>query len=193
ARGGGEVPPPKLFPISFTLFSTAATKLPVLCPPVIIGKMTRLEELRQKYPVFRYERFQIEKSSLRLTVRFHFSIPPDLAFTPEVHFEPVNEGWHSVSEESLSNAVFHLGLIEAFSYWKATASPTIAVHAGAMSMEQVRWWEDLLMHGMGEFFYRNDIDFTVPDFVRIVPTTIEVTPGVYTGKLPKRSLLTIGG
>src|SRR5262245_14760889 len=109
------------------------------------------DELRQKYPVFRYERFEIERKSSRVTARFYFSIPPDISFTPELHFEPISDGWYSVSDEFLNNAVFHLGLIEAFSYWKATASPVIEVRAGKLSEEQVHWWEDLLINGMAEF------------------------------------------
>src|SRR5689334_21265983 len=108
--------------------------------------MTRIEELRQKYPAFRYERFEIDRTSPHLTVRFHFSIPPDISFSPEVQFEPVAEGWFSVDDRFLNNAVFHLGLIEAFSYWKATASPVIEVHAGPLSSAQVEWWEDLLLN-----------------------------------------------
>src|SRR5215475_1152595 len=155
--------------------------------------MTRLEELREKYHIFRYERFQIEETSSRITARFHFSIPPDIAFSPEVHFEPVSDGWSSVPEEFLNNAVFHLGLIEAFSYWKATASPTIEVAAGPMSGDQILWWEDLLIHGMGEYFYRNDIDFTPENFVKIVPAGGTAAPAAYNGTLAQRSLLTIGG
>src|SRR5437879_2045225 len=131
--------------------------------------MTRFEELRSRYPVFRYENFELQRNSSRVTARFNFSIPPDISFTPEVIFEPVHEGWNPISEESLYNAVFHLGLIESFSYWKTTASPIIEVHAGSLTEEQVSWWEDLLLHGMGEFFYRNRIDFTTERFVKIIP------------------------
>src|SRR5712691_3995166 len=120
-------------------------------PASIISSMGRAEELRSKYPVFRYESFEIDRSSSCIIARFKFSIPPDISFAPEVIFEPTREGWRSVSEESLQNLVFHLGLIESLSYWKATASPIIEVHAGSLSDEQVSWWEDLLLHGMGEF------------------------------------------
>jgi UDP-N-acetyl-alpha-D-muramoyl-L-alanyl-L-glutamate epimerase len=155
--------------------------------------MTRFEELRSKYPLFRYERFEIEKTSSRVTARFHFSIPPDIRFTPEVHFEPVKEGWPSIPDDALENAVFHLGLIESFSYWKATASPVIEIHADSISEDQIRWWHDLLVPGMGEFFYRNDIDFTPKDFVSIVSAAGSNSPAPYAAKLRQRSLLTIGG
>src|SRR5262245_25154577 len=112
--------------------------------------MALFEELRQKYPTFRYEGFRIDKTPSTATARFHFSIPPGISFTPEVHLAAVKDGWYAVPDEFLNNAVFHLGLIEAFSYWKATASPTIEVLAGPMSGPQIEWWKDLLINGMGE-------------------------------------------
>src|SRR5438132_11274870 len=140
--------------------------------------------------VFRYEQFEVEKTASRVTARFKFSIPPDISFSPEVHFEGAVR---SVPDEFLNNAIFHLGLIESFSYWKATAAPVIEVHAGSLTDDQTNWWEDLLIHGMGEFFYRNDIDFTAPGFVKIQSVGSGTAPKVYPTALPPRSLLTIGG
>jgi UDP-N-acetyl-alpha-D-muramoyl-L-alanyl-L-glutamate epimerase len=150
------------------------------------------EELRHKYPVFRYDSFEFEKTPTRVRARFKFSAAPDISFSPEVIFESIPDGWHSVPDKFLNNAIFHLGLIELFSYWKATASPIIEVHAGGLILEQTKFWENLLMRGMGEFFYRNDIDFTAANFVKITSTgTRLVIP--YLAALPQRSLLTIGG
>lgn len=152
----------------------------------------RLQDLRRRYPVFRYEKFEFEKSASRARARFTFSVPPGISFTPEVFFEAPLEGWHSVPSECLDNAVFHLGLIELFSYWKATASPSIDILAGSISAEQAGWWEDLLIHGMGEFFFRNKIDFSAAGFVEI--RSRGGSPGpAYPGALPARSMLTIGG
>jgi hypothetical protein len=147
----------------------------------------------KQYPIFRYESFTVDRTPSRVTARFKFSIPPDISFSPEVHFEPVSEGWSPISEDALNNAIFHLGLIEAFSYWKATASPVIEVHAGSLSEEQIHWWHDLLINGMGEFFYRNDIDFTASDYVKIVSMAGASPSTPYAGHITKRSLLTIGG
>jgi UDP-N-acetyl-alpha-D-muramoyl-L-alanyl-L-glutamate epimerase len=150
------------------------------------------EELRRKYPVFRYDSFEFDKTSTRATARFKFSIPPDISFSPEVIFESVPDGWHSLPDKFINNAVFHLGLIELLSYWKATASPHIEIRAGGLIVEQTKFWENLLMRGMGEFFYRNDIDFTAPNFVKITSTgTRLIIP--YLAALPQRNLLTIGG
>src|SRR5215471_9433123 len=145
-----------------------------------------------RYPVFRYESCSFERTPARVTARFKFSIPPDIAFTPEVHFDAGSDGWYDIPEDALNNAIFHLGLIESLSYWKSTASPVIEVQAGTLNQEQVDWWHDLLINGMGEFFYHNDIDFTAGDFVEIHPTATAASKP-YTGGLPDRSLLTIGG
>jgi hypothetical protein len=150
--------------------------------------MTRVDELRHRYPVFRYESYSVERNATTVKARFKFSIPPDISFTPEIVFESAQDG-----SSPTDNAIFHLGLIEAFSYWKATASPTIEVHAGGLNEEQIRWWHDLLSHGMGEYFYRNDIDFTPADFVKIVSKGDTQPPNPYLEVLPERSLLTIGG
>jgi hypothetical protein len=145
-----------------------------------------------KYPIFRYDSFAVQKTASRITARFQFSIPPDISFAPEVHFEPVSDGWYDIPEGALNNAIFHLGLIESFSYWKSTASPVIEVQAGSLSKDQVDWWHDLLINGMGEFFYHNDIDFTAPNFVNI-HTASDARSTPYLNPLPDRSLLTIGG
>jgi hypothetical protein len=155
--------------------------------------MTHYEELRRKYPTFRYDHFEVHYDSSQFSARFEFTIPPDISFAPEVVFQSVPEGWHSVSDEALHNAVFHLGLIEALSYWKATASPVIEVNAGALTSEQISWWEDLLLNGMGEFFFHNRIDFTSGNFVRITAGSNTRAFVPYREPLPPRSLLTIGG
>jgi len=60
------------------------------------------------------------------------------------------------------------------SYWKAVCSPEILVRAGFLDAQQLSWWTDLLLHGMREFFYVNQIDFTAPNFVHT--STSEACP-----------------
>src|SRR5262249_640824 len=100
--------------------------------------------------------------------------------------------WRQVPADALRNVIFHLGLIEVLSYWKATCSPVIQVNAGSLSSAQITWWKDLLFHGMGEFFFRNDIDFTLDDLVEFRASAPAFSL-CYTGSLSQRSLVTIGG
>ncbi|MSQ47942.1 MAG: hypothetical protein EXR78_06075 [Deltaproteobacteria bacterium] len=128
----------------------------------------RVDDLRKQYPTFTYESFSFERLSNRLTIRFLFTIEPNIHFSPETVIESAD--WptlHSLSDEALERFIFHLGLVEMLSYWKATCAPEIVVRAGFLDVQQQAWWTDLLLHGMREFFYVNKIDFRSPDFVRI--------------------------
>lgn len=69
---------------------------------------------------------------------------------------------------TLESLIFHLGLAEIPSYWKATCSPTITIQAGSLSKNQLAWWQDLLINGLGEFFYTNQIDVNKKDFLNII-------------------------
>ena len=128
----------------------------------------KAEHLRRKHPQFTYDSFAVERSGEALKLRFHFTIEPGIRFAPETIIEAVDwDRIQALSPGTVELFVFHLGLIEMLSYWKATCSPELLVRAGSLDAQQVAWWTDLLLHGMREFFYVNQLDFTKPDFVRI--------------------------
>lgn len=124
-------------------------------------------ELRGKHHTFEYHNFKASRQHNNLDVSFHFSITPDIEFFPRVTI-PIVE---SVDEDLIATFAFHLGLIESVSYWKSTCSPNMIVSAGNLNDDQVRWWHNLFINGLGEFFYKNDIDFTAPNFLDIQPNT----------------------
>ncbi len=68
------------------------------------------------------------------------------------------------SEGALDRALFALHLIAGISYYKAKLPPTIIVESGTLSAEQAASWNKLYTLGLGEFFFRNDLDFR--DYVR---------------------------
>ncbi|MDO8487591.1 MAG: hypothetical protein Q7S45_04805 [Candidatus Curtissbacteria bacterium] len=117
--------------------------------------------LREKYPVFEYSSFSYKKKAKSLVISFLFKIRPDIVFEPVLEIKNVD------NFENIENFIFHLGLIEMLSYWKVTCSPLIKIKAGSLNQKQINWWKNLLIKGLGEFFYQNDIDFKEEDFVRI--------------------------
>lgn len=125
-------------------------------------------ELRQRYPTFYYKRFEYRLVPDGLEVEFEFAIPPDHTFHPTLFFPGVTQQHlENIPPRRLEQYLFHLGLVEMLSYWKATASPEISLEAGTLNQDQLAWLHQLLLKGMGEYFYVNQIDFTAPDFVRI--------------------------
>ena len=62
-------------------------------------------------------------------------------------------------DEALDRALFALHLVAGVSYYKAKLPPEIVVKSGELSTEQAEFWNKLYMLGLGEFFFRNDLDF----------------------------------
>jgi hypothetical protein len=131
-------------------------------------RASKVEEMRKRHPRFVYDSFSLVRESSGLRASFHFILEPDVHFRPDVVVElACPSDSDSVDPSSLSNFVFHLGLVEMLSYWKAACSPEIVVRAGSLDPNQIGWWTNLLLNGMGEYFYVNEIDSTVTDLVRI--------------------------
>ncbi len=127
----------------------------------------KAKKLRQKHPRFIYESFAVKKIGAYLKINFKFKIEPEINFSPEIVIkDTVRSGLGSLNQEIINNLAFHLGLMEIPSYWKATCSPEIIVKAGFLDDKQIGWWQDLLLKGMGEFFYTNRINFVQSNFVK---------------------------
>jgi UDP-N-acetyl-alpha-D-muramoyl-L-alanyl-L-glutamate epimerase len=155
-----------------------------------------LTSLRQQYPRFSYDSFQSEITPEGLKITHHFKIEPDIEFHPTVTLEGVTaKQWTTIPQELRDQWIFHLGLAEIPSYWKATASPEIVIKAGYLNSDQISCWKNLLMKGMGEYFYINQIDFTEENFVSWsvdFPETA-LTPDLNYPPISSKYLVPIGG
>jgi len=121
----------------------------------------KLNTLQKKYPRFVYEKYSFNNSGKDLRISFYFKIEPDIYFRPEV----VIKNCPKFNRSEIDNLVFHLGLIEMISYWKATCSKVIEIRAGYLSKEQILWWQGLIQKGLGQFFYENKMPFQKPKFL----------------------------
>lgn len=127
-----------------------------------------LNFLREKYPKFIYKSFSFDIKENSLNIVFDFRIPPDLKFSPSLKIKNINKkNLKNLKKETLENLIFNLGIIESLSYWKATCSPEINIEAGHLNEDQINWWKDLILNGMGQFFYENNINFTKKNFLKI--------------------------
>jgi 7-cyano-7-deazaguanine synthase in queuosine biosynthesis len=124
----------------------------------------KAEYLRKKYPRFVYQNYSFERSKKDLKIFFDFKIEPDIFFQPTLTIKNIPK---NKDLNCFENLIFHLGLIEMISYWKATCSPEIEIKAGFLNKEQINWWKELIFKGMGQFFYENKIDFRKPNFLKI--------------------------
>lgn len=155
------------------------------------------DSLREKYPVFTYKSYswKCSKNSLKIQFVFEcneivFKPSSELKFPEEIRLETMIKSRRNFVDQ----IVFNIGLIEMVSYWKATCSPEIHVACGHLSNAQKKWWKYLYYHGLGEFFYLNNINADEKSFVDI--TTVKQPRFVKNEKFKpsaKKLLVPIGG
>lgn len=127
----------------------------------------KLQRLRDAYPVFRVESAEAvaDGGSVRLAFRFACG---DRVFAPEVTFTGLDPAEAArVTGPTAWRIVRALAIVEAASYWKAVVSPVIEVGIGDADSAEMQWWASFWQPAMGEFYFRNGIDFTAPGFLRI--------------------------
>lgn len=160
----------------------------------------KIKNLRKKHPKFVYEKYFWKISGQNLEIFFDFKIEPNIKFKPKIVIKKINKKrLKTIEKKVLENFIFHLGLTEIPSYWKATCSPIIEIRAGYLNKEQINWWKNLIIQGMGQFFYENKINFQKKDFLNfnVLPfnkTIIEGNVLRFEKKLnPNNFLVPVGG
>ncbi len=151
------------------------------------------KKLRKKYPQFIYQNYSYKISKKDLSIVFDFKIGSDIRFTPNIVIKNIDKKRIAqLDKKVLDNLIFHLGLIELLSYWKATCSPEIIIKAGYLSKEQIKWWKNLIINGMGQFFYENNINFKSSNFLKIIAHKNKRLKSC-SDKLTNKVLVPIGG
>lgn len=129
------------------------------------------ERLRKAYPSFCYERYTIEKTDKDVRLTFYFHVEGLGSFAPSTVIDTEHLDMLNAPDSPMAKAiVFHLGMVELISYWKAACPPRVLVKCGYLSEADILWWKRLYFRGLSEFFYINGIDATETDFMEIVCT-----------------------
>jgi len=123
--------------------------------------------LRQQFPVFIYEKYDIDIDDAGLKARFHFNLSGKFRFCPEIFIPQKEFLTFEINRSDLGILVFHIGMIELISYWKSACSPEVVIEAGPLDHAQIKWWKKLYFKGLGEFFYTNGISARIDDFMKI--------------------------
>jgi len=129
----------------------------------------KFNEFRQEFSYFIYERYEYSFLSDSLDLKYYFNMAGKFIFTPMIHIPRTDLfDFKNVPKAAIENIVFHIGLIELISYWKATCPPTVIIKPYKLEEAQVKWWKKLYFLGLGEFFYLNGIDTDSDTFLNII-------------------------
>jgi UDP-N-acetyl-alpha-D-muramoyl-L-alanyl-L-glutamate epimerase len=150
-------------------------------------------DLRKKYPKFVYNNYFYKINKKNLEIFFNFSIIPGIKFKPKIIIKEIKQKrFKKIKKSILDNLIFHLGLIELLSYWKTTCSPEIEIRAGKLNKEQIQWWKNLIIEGMGQFFYENKINWRKNNFLKIKSVSNK-EQNLFGEKLKNRYLIPFAG
>ena len=134
--------------------------------------MDKYLELRNKYDTFIYEGYNVEEKDNKTIITYDFNVPN------LTHYYPTLELNKFELTEFTKYLIFHIGLVELISYWKATCSKNVIIKAGYINEEQIDFFKKLYFHGLGELFYTNGIEPNYEDFMNITcviePTNINI-------------------
>jgi len=91
-------------------------------------------------------------------ILFHFGFTGEknIDFTEKISFPPVVI---RPPEPLLKSILDNLMLILGISYWKAYCPKEIVIESSFLTKEQAEFWNVVYTKGLGEFFYKNKIDF----------------------------------
>jgi len=152
------------------------------------------KELREKYPEFCYHSFKYQWINKKLEIEFEFHLGDSYQFYPKHSIQlPASMPIPSIPKDELDLLVFHLGMVELVSYWKAACAPRVIIKPFQLSEKQITWWKKLYFEGLGEFFYLNMLEVAIEDFMHIHCEDAPLLPSSPTPILNEQVLVPIGG
>lgn len=132
-----------------------------------MDKKLEFKECREKYKEFWYNSYSSYEDEQSIYLEYEFEIPGLTKFNPKLRIDKKQLNFKSINTPIAQNNIFNIGLIELISYWKCTCSPKIIIKCGYLNEEQINWWKKLYFYGLGELFYRNQINTNMQDFMQL--------------------------
>ncbi|MCD4682010.1 MAG: hypothetical protein K8R86_01895, partial [Bacteroidales bacterium] len=127
----------------------------------------KYKQLRKDYKFFIYEGFSIKNDKDKISVIYDFNLADKFRFHPTLEIVKGKYFNNDISDQTLQNFVFHIGMIELISYWKAACPKKIIIKPYKLRDTQIAWWKHLYFNGLGEFFYLNNIHESVHEIFDI--------------------------
>lgn len=148
-------------------------------------------QLREKYPNFIYEKYEINENSNEYEITYYFNIPNLTTFNPKIIIEKKLLTNKNINKKFLEKIIFNIGMVEIISYVKCTCSKNIIVKCEYLDEYQIKWFKKLYYNGLGEFLYRNNINITEDELFNITANGNKIDINInYNGN---GNLIPIGG
>jgi hypothetical protein len=111
----------------------------------------------KSHSTFIFESYLFDEETGKIELRY--SLDHDVEFTETLLLPTPVPDISDAKHEVLDKALFALHLIGGISYYKTCLPKEMEIRSGALTKEQAAFWNAVYENGLGEFFYRNKIDF----------------------------------
>lgn len=111
----------------------------------------------KKYKQFIFQKYELNKSKNQ--IKFYYSLDDKINFVDTLKLNLKNVDWKKINSELLNNVLFNLHLIIGITYWKTYCVPKLIIKTKTLNKEQANFWNKIYTKGLGEFYYKNKIDF----------------------------------
>ena len=108
----------------------------------------KFDQLREEFPFLEYIGYEATIDEVGLHVNYSFDLSGKFTFRPGFSIPrkkfisnfPTSD---SIKNPLFDNILFHIGLIELISYWKAACPLQVIVQGHKLSDDQVSWWKNI--------------------------------------------------
>src|SRR3989344_8151899 len=136
---------------------------------------------------FIFNEYEVESNEIRFSYIIKLG-SKEVNFTEKLIFP--NANFSKVPEGLLKKLLENLSLILGISYWKLYCPKKIEIEGNFLTKEHANFWNIVYTKGLGEFFYKNKIDFR-----GLVKFPFDESAKTTSMSFPRknRSLLAVGG
>ena len=115
------------------------------------------KENLNKFSCFIFESYKLDRE--KKIASFYYSFDDKTKFKEVIDFSKDRIDWKEVNLKLLDVVLFNLHLAIGVGYYKAFLPKKILIQSGVLNKAQAEFWNNIYLKGLGEFFYRNKIDF----------------------------------
>jgi UDP-N-acetyl-alpha-D-muramoyl-L-alanyl-L-glutamate epimerase len=119
--------------------------------------MTQKHGIQNLYKSYIFKKYEFDQA--RGEAKFYYSFDDKINFTEIFKFNESKVEWEKANSKLIDAVLFNLHLAAGISYYKAYCPKKIIIESGVLSRDQAKFWNNLYTNGLGEFFYKNKIDF----------------------------------
>ncbi len=111
---------------------------------------------------FTFDSYKVnpKNSTIQFTYKVKFETGITIRFKDKLVFDKIDPSlWESVNPQLLESTLQALLIMLGINYWCVFPTKNIKISNFSLTQDQAKFWEELYLNGLGEYFYEMKMDF----------------------------------